>query len=579
MLPGTVAIIPTGRTKNGDLPRKAKTMGDNRFKGRVGLAIIALTFLAELPLTMAGSARAATNPQSATTGSTTFQVNYGGQAFTTSLPSSSVATFKWTPGSSTVNSWDTTSKGMKLRLKLAQQPAVQFGTPSSSLPSIIIDPSTSYQSIDGFGGAMTDSSAYLINNSPQKDAILSTLFGSSGANFNLVRLPLGASDFISNPKPKCSTGSPKCYAPSPKCDSSTATPNTANCFQTYDDTPGDTSLSHFSIAHDTTNIIPVLQAANTLNPKFEIIAAPWSAPGWMKISGQYLSSCSGSSNYLSQADYTVYAAYLTKAVEAYEAEGLPISVLSMQNEPHNCNSTYPTMMMEPSDQAELSLDLNADLTSAGLTTVPQIMGWDHNWYDYNNLSADAYPFCNANYQATSYPQTLLALPNAVSDIGYHSYCGNSSVQAALNSAYPSVGIYVTESSGFTGASNQATNLVNEVKNDLIDPLRSGAKSSLYWNLALDPKCGPQFGGGTKCNTGSSSTYSGCMDCRGMVTVNNVNGTYTLNEDYYFWAQFSKFIEPGAFHIDSSTLGSIDTVAFENPDGSIVLVALSAPGSG
>jgi glucosylceramidase len=528
--------------------------------------------------------------QSATNESSTFQVTVDGRSFSASLPTSSVATYTWTPGSSTVDSWETTTSGTELADKLTQQPALSFGTSKPPLPTITVDPSTISQTIEGFGGAMTDSSAYLINHSPKKSEILSALFGGSGADFNMARLPLGASDFIANPKPTCSQDSPKCYAPSPKCDSSKATP-TADCFQTYDNTPNDTLLfdkpesnvskpdPNFSIAHDMSNIVPVLKTAKALNSNFEVIALPWSAPGWMKISGHFLSSCGGSSDFLKPTDYALYAAYLTRAAKAYQDEGLPFSILSMQNEPHNCNPTYPTMMMEPSDQAKLSLDLSADLNNSAnglMTPVPQIMGWDHNWYDYNNKSSSTK--CKEQTEA-SYPESLLVLPNAVSDIGYHSYCGNSSVQTDLTSylalhKLPPVGIYVTESTGFTAASNSAANLVFEVKNDLIDPIRNGATASLYWNFALDRGCGPQFGGATTCNTGTSSTYSGCMDCRAMITVNNQNGTFTPNQDYYYWEQFSKFVQHDAKRIASSVVGSLDTAAFKNPNGSIVLVVLS-----
>jgi glucosylceramidase len=342
----------------------------------------------------------------------------------------------------------------------------------------------------------------------------------------------------------------------------------AECFQTYDDTAGDRKLTHFSIAHDRTNTIPVLRSVHALDPAMRILATPWSAPGWMKIEGKYLSSCSGSANYLKPADYGVYAKYLTKAARAYQEEGLPFSIMSMQNEPHNCNSGYPTMMMEPSDEASFSTDLYRELHSSegGLKHSPEILGWDHNWNDYNNKPGTP---CKAQ-TASSYPQSLFELPNEVSLvslIGYHSYCG-----LPYEPQLPEgIGFYVTESTG-TGGNNASGNLVYEVANELMDPLRDGAKGSLYWNLALDSKCGPQFGGGTTC---AKSNSHGCGNCRPMVTVNNEHGgSYYLNEDYYFWAQFSKYIQRGAVRISSSTSGPLDTVAFRNPDGSIVVVALN-----
>ncbi len=543
---------------------------------------------------------------------TPFQITYDNKSFAASLPPSSVATYTWTPGS-TVSVTETETDGGSLTSeKLEPQPSTSFGTTSPSLPTVNVNSSIKLQTITGFGGAMTDSSAFLINHSPDKSAILKALFGSpsgtfnanSDAGFNMVRLPLGASDFIANPKPTCSVNIPTCYAPSPKCDTSSATASP-------------TCIQGFSLAHDEINTIPVLKNAKALSPSLKIDATPWSAPGSMKNSGHYLSSCSGSADYLNANKYSAYAEYLTNAAKDYQGEGLPFSFISLQNEPQNCDLTYPTMLMLPSDQAKLSLDLSADLKQPvnGLTAVPQIMGYDHNWYSPGKGTTSC--FNNSTYGPTDYPQSLLALPNAVSDIGYHSYCGNSSVQTALSSTDPKAGIYVTESTGDVHSNDQAQNLVFEVQNDLIDPIRNGASGSLYWNLALDQNCGPQFGGGTTCNycppkgtsqpTGTScnqkeaSSYGGCQDCRPMVTINNQTGTYTLNEDYYYWAQFSKFIKPGATRICSDTItlpstenicsltssgaptngeNTIDTVAFRNPNGSIVVVAMNtAPDTG
>ena len=606
---------------------------------RIGVAATVLavgvlvTTMGTVPATAGSDGSVASHAQSATTeppttpcpssatASSTFQVAVGAQSFSACLPVSSVATYTWTPNSSTVDAWDTTASATKLTEELTPEQATLGTTSDSVLPTIKLSSSPEPdRTIDGFGGAMTESAAYVINNSSQKSTILSDLFGNSGADadFKLVRLPLGASDLVTGP----------IYP-----EAGLVCKLLGDAGFTYDDNCGtaDPTLAHFSIGTrsskgatakacspatssgeygtgDFADTIPALLCAKSINKQLKLMALPWSAPGWMKNSGHYLSTCSGSSNYLKTADYPVYAEYLTKAAKAYQDEGLPFSILSMQNEPHNCNPTYPTMMMQPSDQAKLSLDLRADLNNPadGLTNPPKIMGWDHNWNDYNNGPSNT-P-CSDQTEAT-YPQSLLKLPNAVSDIGYHSYCGNSYVPTFPDAEGPSggnPGIYVTESTGEKNNNDPAVNLVNEVKDDLIDPINNGASGSLYWNLALNQHCGPQFGGGTTCNycseSGSppsckscpkpgnqpagttcnqkeSNSYSGCMDCRPMITVNG-NAKPVLNEDYYYRAQFSKFVEPGAQVIGSSPVETLDTVAFQNPpssqggNGKTVLVVLN-----
>ena len=446
------------------------------------------------------------------------------------------------------------------------------------MPNINLSSTPTEQAIEGFGGALTDSAAYLIAHSPLKVGILESLFSSSGARLSMIRLPLGASDFVAKPNANCASGSAaSCYAPSPKCDTAGLTEieykkleekEKIACFRTYEDEQGS-----FGIDHDKTNIIPVLHSAKGLNPAIKLLATPWSAPGWMKISGRYLvKNCSedeGEANFLSPGAEASYARYLAQAAAAYEKEQLPFAIISLGNEPQNCQTSYPTMNMFPAQEANVSNELSADLKNPayGLSTQPEILGWDHNWSE-----------CGGPSRAR-YPAELLANPiNKVSDIGFHSYCNGL--------PYPDqfakdVGVYVTESTGF-GKNNVSAgaNLRYELKHELIDPIRDGAKGSLYWNLALDSDCGPQFNGGpTKCPS-SVKSYAGCTNCRPMVTINK-EGKPSYNEDYYYWEQFSKFVARGAkrIELESTPKWPLDTVAFENPDKSIVVVVLNEEKSG
>lgn len=532
----------------------------------------------------------------------TLQVEYGGQAFTATLTPSSVTTFEWSATGGPVTSVATTTTGAKLAATLAAGPTATFGTPSATLPAVKVGSSPASKQLAGFGGALTDSAAFVINNSPNKARILEDLFGSppTGAGLNIIRLPIGATDLIANPDPSrtCSWQQNSCYAPSPKCHDTLGPVAPADCFWWYPtNVPASRMIGVRNATSETNpcayvkptgrtmwsraageygtgefaNTIPVLKCAEQLDPNLQIVAAPWSAPGPMKVSKNFVGTgnCRIGKGFLNPADLVPYAAYLANVVKDYEAAGVPISVLSMQNEPYQCDITYPTMLMGPANEARFSVDLSAALDAEHLATTPRILGWDHNWFVYDAP--------NTKCAASNQPEELLQLANDVSLIGYHSYCGNSSVQAKLEGdpAFqdPEHQIWVTESSGFeTPRDNQAQDLVAEVKHDLIDPLRNGAEASLYWNVALDQDCGPQFGSGRSCSS-PTIRYSGCTDCRPMITVDNANGTVHLNEDFDVWAQFSKFLDPGARLLTSTRTGTVDTVAFENPDQTIVLVAL------
>lgn len=83
-------------------------------------------------------------------------------------------------------------------------------------------------------------------------------------------------------------------------------------------------------------------------------------------------------------------------------------------------------------------------------------------------------------------------------------------------------------------------------------------------LALDGKNGP--------NTG------GCANYRGFVTVDRSAEPHkvTDTQDYSAIGHISEFVHPGAVRIDSTGLGpqSLETVAFQNTNGSIALVVLN-----
>ena len=564
--------------------------------GAIGAVSAATAAGAQWPSGQLGRSAAASATQ--TPAGVPFQVTYGGKSFAASLPPSSIATYTWTPGSNTVGVTETATSGGSLvkGVELAPQPSLSFGSTSGSLPAVTVNPSIAMQKIAGFGGAMTQSSASLINNSASEKRIMDALFGRAGAHFSIVRVPMGASDFVTGPIYQGGTSF------------------------SYDDNGGkpDPTLANFSVGTqsaqgaaaqacaaapspgeygtgDYADTIPALLCAKAINPSLNLLAAPWSAPGWMKIDDSTVPGhCTGSDDFLQTADYPAYTSYFMKFLEAYGSAGLPVSEISMQNEPENCSTTYPTMEMKPSDQATFAKDLYSELRGGSLSAPPAIMAYDHNYLDNPNPPWNA----PAN-QVTGYPEAVIKQSGGTSSpvglVGFHHYNGTlAQEEQALDKehhAYPNVPIWMTEATGTYGSTTAAQNLVWEGQHDLMEPLQNWASASLYLNLALNSHGGPHHGG---CG------YHGSDPCRGMVTL-NAGGTYTLNEDYYDWAQFSKFIQPGATHIcsdivdlsastvDACTSASsswiptsgdnlLDTVAFQNKNGSIVLVVLNTASS-
>lgn len=420
-------------------------------------------------------------------------------------------------GGPAVSVWETTANQSQL---LAQQAGTAFASGSGSgSQTITVNPGTSYQTMTGFGASLTDSSASLIAASPQRNAIMTKLFDpNQGIGLSFLRQPIGASDF------SLSTYS-------------------------YDDMPAgqtDTSLAHFSIAHDQSYILPLLQQALSLNPSTTVMATPWSPPGWMKTSGSMVGGT------LNTADYQAYANYLVKFLQAYQANGVPVSLLTAQNEPEYSPSNYPGSTLTASQEATLiGSYLGPAIKAAGLST--KILAYDHNWDD------------------TSYPETILGNSTAaqyVSGVAWHCYAGDPSAQTTVHNAYPNTDTYFTECSGSQSANTANTfsdSLDWQTENLIIGATRNWAKSVVTWNMALNPSGGPSMN---------------CTNCTAAVTVDNNAGTATYNAEYYVLGQASKFVKPGAVRIDSNTFGSgnIEDVAFRNPDGSNALVVLNADAS-
>ncbi|MAZ27295.1 MAG: glucan endo-1,6-beta-glucosidase [Cytophagaceae bacterium] len=413
----------------------------------------------------------------------------------------------------TVQMWETSGNQ---NLLLSAQPELSiYDSPSTSNPSVTVDEGTMYQEIDGFGAALTGSSAYVIKNNlsaGQKTNLLNALFSpSEGAGISYLRLTIGASDF------------------------------SLEDF-TYDDMPAgqeDPDLDNFSIAKDEVNIIPVLTEIKTIAPEVSIMGSPWSAPAWMKT-GQDLHG-----GKLEAQWYDTYANYFVKYIDAYAGHGITIDAITPQNEPLH-ESGYPSMRMEAAEQADfIKNSLGPAFASNAIDT--KIIAYDH------------------NFDVPGYPMTVFNDADAsqyVAGSAFHAYAGNVSAMGQVHNAFPDKELYFTEISGGDWSPDFAGNLVWYTKNIMIGTTENWSRNALFWNLALNENAGP--------------TNNGCQDCRGVVTVTS-GGEVTKNEEYYTLAHFAKFVRPGAHRIASSEFdGStgLSNVAFINTDGGKVMVILN-----
>jgi glucosylceramidase len=434
----------------------------------------------------------------------------------------------------TAHVWVTTPDGAE---KMHDRGTVAFGAAAPEVPTVVVDPTLTFQQMQGFGGAITDSSATVLYRlSPAaRAATMRSLFSPvHGDGLDYLRQPVGASDFV------------------------------ATAAYTYDDLAAgqtDYAQQHFSIAHDQAQILPLLRQAETLNPRLQIVASPWSPPAWMKTTDSLI----GGRLIDDPRIYHSYALYLLKFVEAYRAAGVSVDTITVQNEPQNRTpSGYPGTDLPSWQEANVIEQLGPMLRTAGLHT--RILAYDHNWTEHPGDIAATPPDETAD--VNSYPQNVLNSPAArwVYGVAYHCYSGDPSAMSALHEQFPDNAIYFTECSG-TQSSDPANTFSDTLKwharNLIIGNTRNWAETVINWNLALDPSGGPHVGG--------------CDTCTGIVTV-GPGDTVTDNAEYYTLGHLARFVTPGAVRIASTSFGTtgwngqVMDVAFRNPDGSTVLVA-------
>jgi O-glycosyl hydrolase len=419
---------------------------------------------------------------------------------------------------------------------LTPQTPLTFTHGTASETAINVDDTIHYQQLEGVGASFNDSDAYLVWNKltpAQRTALMKDLFSPDGIHLSYLRQSMGGNDL-----------SLSSY--------------------TYDDMPAgetDPQMKRFSIAHDQAYIIPTIKSAFAANPDIKVQALPWSPPAWMKTTG----TLDGGS--LNTENFPALALYFSKFIQAYEAQGIPINYVSVQNEPLNETSGYPSMFMNPHDEGQFIAQYlgpqlrNLHLRNQGWNfarqshdptdATPGIFGYEHNWDN------------------PKYPETLAEDPTVrqyLAGVSFHCYAGTvADAQNALHDLAGDVPIYFTECTGGTYAPYFGQNLANDTEGQVIDVLRNWGKTVVFWNLALDQNSGP-------------TDQNGCNDCRGVVTIDDSTtpAVVSRNVEYYVLGHLSKYVQAGAYRIDSNTFGSgnVEDVAFKNPDGSIAVLVFN-----
>jgi glucosylceramidase len=335
------------------------------------------------------------------------------------------------------------ARPLPLTYTLSEQPQVPITAPGGTPPTTIdVDPTTTYQSMLGFGISMEQASVaniLALSATARAELLTSLVDPAAGVGQNLFRLPMGTPDF---------TGTP---------------------WYSYDDMPAgqtDPTMAKFSIQHDVDlGTIGLLKSMLAINPDVKFFGSIWSPPGWMKDSGTMLGGNLLSSN------IPALALYFRKFVEAYAAQGIPIYAVTLQNEPQYSNVQYPTCIVSAAQEAQLAQAVKQEFTAGGLDT--QIWVFDHNF--------DIGP---------AYATTILgdaASAAAANGVAWHDYAGDPSAMTTVHDAFPSADMFFTEKTlwGVAGVERAA------------QYIRNWSRTYVSWLTMLDqdgkPNNGPNSG--------------------------------------------------------------------------------------
>lgn len=402
----------------------------------------------------------------------------------------------------------------KTALFQQQNVALNFASANNGNPTIIVDGTKQFQTIDGFGYALTGGSASLINGlaSTTKENLLRELFlaDSTHIGVSYLRLSIGASDL------------------------------SATAF-TYDDTPGDSTLQNFTIEKEKSDLIPILQKIIALNPAIKIIATPWSAPAWMKTNNS-LYGGGATPGILKPACYDIYARYFVKYIQAMAAAGITIDAITPQNEPLNAYNNPSMLMVDTAENDFVKNYLAPAFQTNNIST--KIVVYDH------------------NLDHPEYATNILSDPKTyglVDGSAFHLYGGQINTMSSVHDQYPNKNIYFTEQATF-GNGSFGGDLKWHIQNVIIGATANWSRNALEWNLASDPNYQPHLSGG-------------CSNCLGAVTISG-SSVVQRNQSYYIVAHAAKFVRPGSVRIASTSVVNLPNVAFQTPNGKKVLIVLN-----
>ncbi len=391
-----------------------------------------------------------------------------------------------------------------------------FDQPDEFFPTIMVDAKKKFQTIEGFGGALTDASAetfYKLPKDKQNEILTAYFDPRKGISYTLCRTHINSCDFSS-----------ESYA--------------------YSEVEGDIELKHFSIEHDLKFRVPfTLAALNMAKNNIKFFASPWSPPAWMKTNNHMLQGGKLKPEY-----YQAWASYYVRFIQEYEKAGIPIWGLTVQNEPIAVQTWESCIYTAEEEKNFVKGYLGPALEKAAMDNIKVII-WDHNRGIMYQRAQIAYD----DPEASKY----------IWGTGFHWYSGDHFENVKqLQESFPDKKTLFTEGCvfPFDYAKLNEWNWGERYGESIIKDLNNSAVGWVDWNILLDETGGPNH----------VANY-----CYAPVIGNTKTGEVAYMNSFYYLGHFSKFIKPGARRIAcTKNNDSLLATAAINPDGTVVVVVMN-----
>lgn len=419
----------------------------------------------------------------------------------------------------TVNIY-TTAKDTKKRLYLDNQLFFKKGIqPLETEVSVFVNPSKKFQKFLGIGGAITDAAAEVFSklSKDKQQEFLKAYYSEEGINYNIIRTSIHSSDF--------GLGS-----------------------HTYIK-EGDKDLNTFSIAKDKEKRIPMIKQATALiKDDLVFYASPWSPPAFMKTNKNMLQGGKLLPEY-----YQTWANYFVKFINAYEAEGIPVWGVTIQNEPMATQRWESCIYTAAEERDFLKNNLGPTFEKAGLGDK-NIVVWDHN----RDLISHRANTIFEDPEASKYAW-------GIGMHWYETWTGGDPKYDNLKNiteSFPSKNILFTEGcqEKFDPTQYHRWSNAERYGNAMINDFNSGTVGWTDWNVLLNEKGGPNH----------VQNF-----CFAPIHADTKNNSLIYTPSYYYIGHFSKFIKPNAQRISTTTSRStLEATSFENPNGKIITVIMN-----